>query len=185
MRWLNRAIALLDRLNAGIELVGRHASLTLVAAMTAIVLAQVFFRYVLVEPLTWSEEMARILMIWMTFLVAPIAYRQGHNVAIELFQQMLKGRALGLVEIGLNVLVLGFVVVFFDESLGLVERGMKIKAFTIEIQMSYVYAILPVSMAAMFCVGVEKLLKDVRVLVDPSYADTIAHRLLPDEAGYE
>ena len=46
--------------------------------------------------------------VWMTFLVAPIAYRAGTNVSIELIQQMIHGRARGLLELVLNVLVLGF-----------------------------------------------------------------------------
>ena len=39
----------------------------LLLLMTAIVLAQVFFRYGLGDALTWSEEASRFLMVWLTF----------------------------------------------------------------------------------------------------------------------
>jgi TRAP-type C4-dicarboxylate transport system permease small subunit len=185
MRWLSRAIAVLDRLNAGIVFCAKHLSLTLVACMTVVVLVQVFFRYVVGDALTWTEEVARMMMIWMTFLVAPIAYRSGQNVAIEMLAQMIHGRLRGVLELVLNVLVLGFVVVFFSESLGLVERGHRLKASTVEMQMFWVYLILPISMVLMLLVGVEKLLKDIRVLIDPSYEDTIAPPPITGEVEYE
>ena len=126
-----------------------------------------------------------MMMIWMTFLVDPIAYRQGQYVAIEMIAQLMHGRLRGLVELLLNVLVLGFVVVFFNESLGLVERGKSLKASTVEIQMLWIYLILPASMVLMALVGLEKLLKDIRVLIDPSYDDTIAPPPITGEAEYE
>lgn len=43
---------------------------TLLAVMTALILLQVFFRYVLNSPLVWAEELARLNMIWMAFLGA-------------------------------------------------------------------------------------------------------------------
>ncbi len=185
MRWLSGAIDRLGRVNTLVALIAKHFSLSLVALMTLIVLAQVFFRYVIGDALTWTEEVARMMMIWMTFLVAPIAYRQGQNVAIELLAQLMHGRLRGLVELVLNVLVIGFVVVFFNESLGLVERGKSLKASTVEIQMFWIYLILPVSMVLMLLVGVEKLLKDIRVLIDPGFDDTIAPPPFSGEAEYE
>lgn len=42
-------------------------------------IAQVFFRFVLDDPLVWSEELARFLMLWMVFLGASVvSYRQAH-----------------------------------------------------------------------------------------------------------
>ena len=43
-------------------------------AMAGIVAIQVFFRYGLNHSLFWSEELARILLVWLTFFGATVAY---------------------------------------------------------------------------------------------------------------
>lgn len=43
-------------------------------AMAGIVAVQVFFRYGLNHSLFWSEELARILLVWLTFFGATVAY---------------------------------------------------------------------------------------------------------------
>ena len=48
----------------------------LALAMIVIGSAQIFFRYVLALPLTWSEEAIRFMFIWLTFLAFPIGIGQ-------------------------------------------------------------------------------------------------------------
>lgn len=52
--------------------------------MTLIVIIQVFFRYVLNHSLFWSEELARYLLIWLTFLGASVAYYRRMHPGIDL-----------------------------------------------------------------------------------------------------
>lgn len=48
-------------------------------AMSAIVAAQVFSRYALNHSLFWSEELARYLLVWLTFFGSSAAYyRKAH-----------------------------------------------------------------------------------------------------------
>ncbi len=52
-------------------------------SMAAIVAAQVFFRYGLNASLFWSEEVARYLLVWLTFLGATTAYYRGAHPGID------------------------------------------------------------------------------------------------------
>ena len=52
--------------------------------MVVIILAQVFYRYVLGNALAWPEELARFLMLWATGLMAPTAYRRGAFIGIDM-----------------------------------------------------------------------------------------------------
>ena len=61
------------------------AVMVLVAAMTVNVLLGVFFRYVLGDALTWTEETSRYMMIWMGFLGTGVALREGSHVAMSFF----------------------------------------------------------------------------------------------------
>ncbi len=68
-QWVNR------RVEAAVVVTG--------AAMTGIVVVQVFFRYVLNMSLFWSEELARYLLVWMTFLGASVAYYHGVHPGVD------------------------------------------------------------------------------------------------------
>jgi TRAP-type C4-dicarboxylate transport system permease small subunit len=52
-------------------------------SMALIVATQVFFRYVLNQSLFWSEELARFLLVWLTFLGATVAYRRKAHPGID------------------------------------------------------------------------------------------------------
>ena len=54
-------------------------------SMAAIVGAQVFSRYALNHSLFWSEEAARYLLVWLTFLGTSIAYRKKVHPGVDLF----------------------------------------------------------------------------------------------------
>lgn len=73
--------------------VGWWISVVAVGLMVLSILLQVFFRYVLGNPLAWSEEAARFCMLWMTGLMAPLAYRRGGFVAIDVMVRALPVRA--------------------------------------------------------------------------------------------
>lgn len=69
--------AALVRLLAALE---RALISGLMAVITLLTLAQVFWRYVLEQPLQWSEELARYGFVWVTFLGAAVLFRlpDGH-----------------------------------------------------------------------------------------------------------
>ncbi|NNG02903.1 MAG: TRAP transporter small permease subunit [Inquilinus sp.] len=72
---------------------GWWISVVAIGLMVLSILTQVFFRYVLGDPLAWSEEAARFCMLWMTGFMAPLAYRQGGFVAIDMVVRILPPRA--------------------------------------------------------------------------------------------
>jgi TRAP-type C4-dicarboxylate transport system permease small subunit len=58
-------------------------------SMAILVAVQVFFRYVLNQSLFWSEELARYLLVWLTFLGASCAYyRHAHPGVGILYNRM-------------------------------------------------------------------------------------------------
>ncbi len=52
--------------------------------MVVVVAAQVFCRYVLNHSLFWSEELARYLLVWLTFLGATVAYHRRAHPSIDI-----------------------------------------------------------------------------------------------------
>ena len=61
------------------------AAAVLLVAVIVMNLAQVFFRYVLVDPLSWTEETMRYSTTWLVFLAAGSALFRGEHMVINLF----------------------------------------------------------------------------------------------------
>ncbi|MEL6206272.1 MAG: TRAP transporter small permease [Pseudomonadota bacterium] len=85
---------------------GRALAVVALAIMVIVILAQVFFRYVLNSALPWPDEAARFMMLWLTGLIAPMAYRRGGFVAIDMLEQALPRRTGGILALILLVLSL-------------------------------------------------------------------------------
>jgi len=68
------------------------AAAVLLIAVIAMNLAQVFFRYVLVDPLSWTEETMRYSTTWMVFLAAGPALFRGEHMVINLFSEVRSDR---------------------------------------------------------------------------------------------
>jgi TRAP-type C4-dicarboxylate transport system permease small subunit len=170
MNVLARAVSHLARVNEITCLIGKHAGWVLIALMTAVILLQVFFRYGLGSALTWSEEVARFMMIWMTFLIAPVAYRHGVNVSLDIFASMIKGRMKAVLIVALHLLITLFLLIFFFESFGMIERGLKLKASTLSTKMAYIYMILPISFFLMFLIALELIGRALQDLIEPGRA---------------
>lgn len=87
--------------------------------MLVFILVQVFFRYVLGNALPWSEEGSRFLMLWMTGLMVPTAFRQGGFVAITMILDIFP-RLIGGI-INLLFLVLTAVLLYVAMRIGWAE----------------------------------------------------------------
>ena len=117
MAVLLRVLWPLERLNTGILSVGRVIAVIALAVMVCLILGQVFFRYVLNEAPNWTEEGARFGMIWMTGFMAPIAYRQGGFVAIDMLERALTRTMATLLGLGLLFIALWVLVIAWDKGL--------------------------------------------------------------------
>jgi TRAP-type C4-dicarboxylate transport system permease small subunit len=69
-----------DRLNRGVE----YLLFGLGLGMALIVATQVFCRYVLNASLFWSEELARYMLVWLSFFGATVAYHRRLHPGVDL-----------------------------------------------------------------------------------------------------
>ena len=157
---------------------GRSISWVLVGLMTFIVLYQVFFRYVLNDAPSWSEAAARALMVWMTFLVAPSAYRWGAYVSIDTLTHSLRGRLKYILSFAINISALILIVVLLWLSLDFVDRGLNRRAqglpaefIGIPLKSAWIRAAMPVGFFLMITVSIELIAKDLVRLRRPESAD--------------
>ncbi|WP_146589465.1 TRAP transporter small permease [Puniceibacterium confluentis] len=152
---------------------GRALAIVAIALMVACILLQVFMRYVLNNALPWPEEAARFLMLWMTGLIAPSAYRRGGFVAIDMLAAFLPrglGAALSLALLLLSgaVLVLGLQLglkhvtsgwLFASSSLRVPMEWIGMKGF--KIKLAWMYLSLYTGMILLLAVNVELVLRSL------------------------
>ena len=83
---------------------GRALAWMSLALMVVVILVQVVARYVFNNALPWPDEAARFLMLWMTGLAAPSAYRWGGFVAIDMLPAALPRISAHLLTLALLVM---------------------------------------------------------------------------------
>jgi TRAP-type C4-dicarboxylate transport system permease small subunit len=81
----------------------------LTTVLLTVMSAQVIWRYVLNDPIYWSEELARYLFVWLTFLAAAMAFRDHKHMAVDLIQPFLGPAARRCQE----AIITGILAVFF------------------------------------------------------------------------
>ena len=116
----------------------------MMAFLVVIVVASVFFRYLLLSPLTWSEEVGRYVMIWLGFLAASIAVREGLHVGVDFLIHWVRPE-LG---VWLRTLARGAMVIFLLTVMGygfiLVSDLWEQWSPVMDIRMTWPYLAIPV-----------------------------------------
>ncbi len=107
----------LERFNTVVLAIGRVIAVMALAIMVALILGQVFFRYVLSDAPNWTEEGARFGMLWMTGLMAPLAFRMGGFVSIDMLERALPRVVSGLLTLLLLGIALWVLVIAWERGL--------------------------------------------------------------------
>ena len=105
----------LGLINGALLALARWIGAVCLGLMVVVILAQVFFRYVLNNALPWPEEASRFLMMWSTGIMAPTAFRRGGFVAIDMVIRMLPR----LVATGLSVFLMAVTILVLWIALGI------------------------------------------------------------------
>ena len=121
----------------------RWALIILLAAMSVIIFINVISRYIEGEALPWAEEVARHLMIWLTFLGAGPVLRYGGHLAVENLQDSLPRPWAIALRAVVALLLLGFFVFMIWYGLIYVSRTQYQTTAATQISFGYIYAAMP------------------------------------------
>lgn len=116
----------------------------LLAAMVADVTIQVFFRYVIQDPPTWTEELARYLFIWQIFLAAGVAFGRGSHIVVDALLMALPRAGKRVLLIVSNLMVLAFLLVLIWQGANMAGLTSNTFSTAMTLNMGMVYAALPV-----------------------------------------
>tara|TARA_R110002012_G_scaffold61878_1_gene162353 strand:+ start:657 stop:1181 length:525 start_codon:yes stop_codon:yes gene_type:complete len=156
---------------------------TILFALVTILAAQVVFRYILGSPLVWSEELARYLLVWCTFIGVSLAVREGRNISVDLLPVLCGTRWLRAFAV-LALLGSGlFFALMVWYSVPLIERIARIGQASpgLGIQMWLVYLAVPVGMGMALLRALQALCLLIRDGSVPGHALTDNHTVINED----
>jgi TRAP-type C4-dicarboxylate transport system permease small subunit len=131
--------------------------ISIFALLVVDVLFQVFSRYILGTSFTWTEELARFSLIWMTILGAAYLNGKREHLSMDFLYQKLSVTNKRKASILIEILVFLFaLVVMVIGGFNLVYTTLHLEQLsgTLRIPLGYVYAVMPASglLIMLFCV---------------------------------
>lgn len=149
--------------------------------LAVIVFLQFFTRYVLNDSLAWTEEIARYVLIVVTFLGAVSVSRKGAHIFLEFFYRYLPPRAAKWLNVGveaLTTLFWGYLAVLAVQ----LALKTKTKMASAEIPKSLLYWMVAAGLAAMAAYSLRWLLHKIRQPAESVLQEIADHALadIPD-----
>ncbi|MFZ2042194.1 MAG: TRAP transporter small permease [Desulfobacterales bacterium] len=142
----------------------------LMAAMVGVISAQVWCRFVLNDPLAWSEEAGRYLFVWISFMGAAAGVRYQVHLGIDLLQKFLPDRAYRLGVVLVNLIIQIFLLVIVYWGFKILEIVQFQESASLHISMRYPYLAVPVG-------GLLMLINSLRVSVGAIRNRPLDHEL--------
>jgi TRAP-type transport system small permease protein len=127
--------------------VNRWVLILLLGAMSVIVFTNVASRYLTGDSIPWAEEVARHMMIWLTFLGCGLVLRSGGHIAIDNLQDALSARAARWLRAFIVACVAAFFLVLMYVGCLYVQRTLFQLTAATQIPFGYIYLAMPVGCA--------------------------------------
>lgn len=126
--------------------------------MVAVMVYQVFLRYCLGKSNLWSEEVARYLCIYVTFIGSFIAIRRSSHLKVDFFVDLLGPKPKKILMLVTNIAVAFFLVYLTARGFDMVEGGFRNITSGLNIPMAYPYIAIPLGSFLMLLGIIEQIL---------------------------
>jgi TRAP-type C4-dicarboxylate transport system permease small subunit len=113
------------RLAEGLTRVTETIGALLMLAIVVVNFLQVFFRYVLFDPLGWTEEAMRYSVAWLTFLLAGAVLYRGEQLSIDLLGNALPASLRRVQSITVLLLIAAFCLILVAYGLPQAIRNLQ------------------------------------------------------------
>lgn len=127
--------------------------------MLGVVLLGITFRYIVDAALSWYDEYAAYVLVWLTMFGSVVALADGKHISFETLVEKLSPRMQRAAEIFGTLCVLGFSTVLLVSGWILVRAmGAETSISVPAVKMAWVYSVLPISGGLLVLVGLVQLL---------------------------
>ena len=138
-------ISILEQTAKWVDRVVTITVITLLACMVVTTSAGVFWRYGLNSALSWTDELGRFLLVWISFLGAAMATYRGSHIGVNILVDRLPRRARIWVGRFVDLLIILFMSSVFVGGIKILPFIKFRVAPTLSLPMDIPYLIMPVS----------------------------------------
>ncbi|MGI9417418.1 MAG: TRAP transporter small permease [Geminicoccaceae bacterium] len=167
MKAIAAAAASVARLNDLLLWVCKYLIIAIVAVLAIVLISAVFYRYALNDAFAWSEEGSKYLMVWLTFLGAPIALRHAAHINIDLLVKLFPPRGRQAFYLGINLIITVTMGVLLWKGAEFAQLGALQVASSFNVSMVWMYIAVPIGSALTCLVAIELALKALSGIADP------------------
>lgn len=96
---------MLKRFSNAVNTVVSYVGISLFAVLIIACIAQVFFRFVLNNSLSWTEELARYCFIWMHIIGASLLIESGEHATVTVILDLLHGVARKVLDVLIEMVI--------------------------------------------------------------------------------
>ena len=129
----------------------------LVIVEVVILAAGVFTRYVLGNPLVWSDELATIIFLWLAMLGSVVAYRRGEHIRLSVLVRRSPPRTRAILEAISSVVTAIFVIELMPASIKFFKQEQIDVTPALSIPQSYVVLAIIVGLALILILALLRL----------------------------
>ncbi|SKA27016.1 TRAP transporter small permease [Consotaella salsifontis] len=136
----------------------------LFSSLVLVILAQIVFRYFIGSSLSWADEGARYLFVWLVYLSGVLAAREGLNITFEMILEALPRPVWLVLFVASNIVVCAFLALAVWLGIEATAEMRQVSSI-LRIPMKYVYLAIPIGCFGMFLAQISfcvKRLKDPR-----------------------
>jgi TRAP-type C4-dicarboxylate transport system permease small subunit len=91
--------------------------------LVSLVILQVFFRYVAKTSVPWTEEIARVLYIWLVFIGVAIVEAENAQIKTTYLLEKFPLKVRYVLEVIINILSIVFLIIFFVGSIKMLRES--------------------------------------------------------------
>ena len=135
---------------------------TMLVAICFIVFAGVFFRYFLHIGLGWTEELARYLQVWMTFVGATVAVKRWGHFQLTIVDRIIPANAQRYTRIFAVLVVMALAAVMIQHGIAITRISWYQATPYMDWNVGYLYLVVPVCGVLMVGFAVRHLVDAVR-----------------------
>jgi TRAP-type C4-dicarboxylate transport system permease small subunit len=133
-----------DRVSYQADRAARFLVALMMAVMSAIVLFGVFNRFIFKIPISWTEEIAKYLLIWISMIGSAIAVRIGGHMGVGMFVSKLRQRPRTVVTWINQLAIVGFIVILIYLGMKVSIKELHTFGYTTRIPMFWPFLAIPV-----------------------------------------
>ncbi|QBP42434.1 TRAP transporter small permease [Paenisporosarcina antarctica] len=123
----------------------KHFLNVILAVLVIAVFLQVIFRFVLQQPLAWTEELARYCLVWLTFLGAAFAMSMKAHIGMEVFVKLFALPFQKALYVIATIASLMFFLLMVVQGYDLAIQSMSQLSPVLRIPMGIIYLVIPLS----------------------------------------